>query len=466
MKKCFSVLLIAAFLLAMFGCAPSSGGEEKPSPSEPGSPSEPEESLFLGKEFSVWQLAADDTVQLCYKANTTIGDEMVAHLAKLEKENDFTMNWEYHNTLYEDIYSATLSDFTTVDVAFSNSESTNYGLVDGLYLVPMHDVSDIIDLSRHDRYGSVGELESLTYKSVCYGVTPIALPGKQNFGVCSLIVFLEDVINSRNLISPREYLERNSWTWNAFRECLTNYTDPGSEVRAFNLWNFVFAESAMINNGVEYVIKGEDGQFTTGLTSPEALEALDFNRELLTDYADNILNNVYNWCDEATPLSKGESVMALAAGWTIKDEIAYQVKNYGLAPFPTGPHGTYGEWKTVVDDTEALMIPVICEDAELSANLVALLCEPPEAYSTEESILAFYNDMFFDERDTKLFVSIGRDATFSYWNVGGYNFVYGISSEISRKAPSAMVDKYVAKIVPCLEEYMYPNYDFTHGLTY
>lgn len=469
MKKILSLFLVTLMLLSLIACG---GSEKTPSSSseQPEKEPEAEDIGFDGKEFILWQNVdmsekTDGFTPFFYMDHSTLDDLYQERVKEIEKSRNCTLDFQYYNDSITDKLAGAVSSMNeVVDILLTGSEGVIYPAAAGGQLTPMTEVSDIIDLSNHKKYGSLGELEATMVNSVPYGVCPVGLPGLQNFGLVAVGVYLADHLSTYNLTSPREYLEKGVWNWDTFKKCIVDYTvnEGDRTVKGFNLVNYIFTECALLNNGVEYVVKTEDG-YASGLNCEQTLEALEFHKSILNDYTDSIINNKYNWCDEGTPLAAKDVAMAICGSWVLTGVVARDVSNFGLFPFPTGPSGEYGKWNTIIDVTQALTIPVLTDNEEETATIISLMLDPLEGYETEDALADYYNNLFFDEKDSELFFNLGKNSSFSYWNVNGYWFVQYVAQDIKKKSPTELVERYASKIEPTINDYMVPNYEYLNS---
>lgn len=395
-----------------------------------------------------------------YKEDTLFSDLMIARINTIQNDFNCLITFEYFNEMINPTIAretATGSSGAEILITIAGTDPATMAYAGLLY--PLNEVSSIIDYENTDKFGSTGELECAMYNDIPYSITAALLPEKQNFGAQPIGVFNGTLITDYNLTDPREYIEQKKWTWDTFEQCLKDYyiKDGETEVKAFAMSNFVFTQAAMLNNGVELVKKDGDS-LISGISSNNAIAAIEWQQKLLKEYKDNIMKVA--WCNEPPLLVDNKCVMVLVGAWLLRNPIAYNVKNFGLFPFPSGPDGEYGKWVTSLDGIEAISIPVAAEAPEYAAQIINRLVDPFEGYSTKEDFLKFYDSLFFDRRDSELFLSLSKNARFSYFPTGGYDFVYGVEQNITSKSATELIQTYASKYDPVIEKYISTNYDY------
>lgn len=461
-------LLLALFLsLSLLGCAKEPAPVTAPTLDE----TLPDDFDFEGKRFVILEgsyngkSTTNDTL-FYFTEGSAQKDLMTERVHEFETKHNCSVTTDIRpfSNFHTDVLNSGAVAAEDWDVLASCNGGFPDTFADAGVLVPMNEVSEYIDLSDHDKYGSKGELEAVTVGSVTYAVTPAYFPGAQNFGNVPIGVFLEGYMKKNNLPSIREYLEKKTWTWDTFLTCLTDCTvsEGDYRVKAIALADFVFCNAAMLSNGVNFVVKTDAG-LASGVDSNQTLEALDFCKKVLNEYEDSILYNKYEWCTEFKALEAENAVMCLLGAWTITSEVPFALNEYGLFPFPWGPSGEYGVCRTLSDGIVSVMIPLVAEDPDYSALLIRDLLDPLPGYETREALNSYYSNIFFDDRDIELFLSLKDNVSFSYFNRGGYNFSGYVIQKLKNNSPSEVLETYKGSMDEVVENYIIPNGEYLFG---
>jgi ABC-type glycerol-3-phosphate transport system substrate-binding protein len=461
--KRLASLFILSLIILSAGCGSQNGNETE---NTDDTQEQTEETLdFGGYKCNIYQSAGAGGTNIVespffYKEDTFFSDQILSRIDTIQNDYNCAISFEYLPGMVNPKVAqeaATGSSGAEILITMAGTDPVTMAYAGLLY--PLNEVSSIIDYENSDKFGSAGELECAMYNGIPYSVTAALLPEKQNYGAQPIGVFNGSILKDYALTDPREYIEQKKWTWDTFEKCLQDYyiKDGEKEIKAFAMANFVFTQAAMLNNGVELVVKDGD-TLKSGLNSPNAVAAIEWQQKLLRDYKDNIMK--VDWCGEAPLLKDGKCVMVLVGAWLLRNPIAYEVENFGLFPFPSGPDGEYGKWVTSLDGIEAISIPAVAEAPEYAAHIINRLCDPFEGYETRDKLLDFYDTLFYDRRDSELFLSFSENARFSYFPTGGYDFVYGVEKNITSKSATELIQTYASKYDPVIEKYISTNYEY------
>jgi hypothetical protein len=229
--------------------------------------------------------------------------------------------------------------------------------------------------------------------------------------------------------------------------------------------------SCLLGNKCNFINENPDGSFYCGYDSEAAIEAIAYTQKLEKDYKDYLYNSgndlsAGNWGFTA-PFNNGEATLLLTSFWNITGTIQYELKDFGLLPWPVGPYGEYGEWPAYYEDAVVITIPVFAYDYEESAYITDAIFEGLDSYPTMDAIKGYYADqLFHDPRDADLFLSLGKNAQYSYWIDGGDSMVHTIAAGITSKSPAQLIQSTINSIQKCIDEQIMPNYESMEKYTH
>jgi hypothetical protein len=88
--------------------------------------------------------------------------------------------------------------------------------------LPVELYGDYIDFTNTEKYGAANIAEVNSFNGSIYGVSPITWIYKQPRSI-GLTVFNMDLVSTYGKANPREYLEKNEWTWETFEHVVDDY---------------------------------------------------------------------------------------------------------------------------------------------------------------------------------------------------------------------------------------------------
>ena len=408
------------------------------------------EYIILQTQHEVNSVVMDNV--LGYEVNTQLGDNALQRLKDIEAAYNCKITLEdrkHAGPFTQAVTAAMATGDHLADILHTSSQSIR-PIAKAGGCVPLDDVSDIIDYTDYDKWGGPNEQEM----SMCYGVRYGVVPVRWIFKASSayyMIAVNSDIVQMMNQPDPREYLEKKEWTREKLVECIVNYTDLSREPKIFGMAvePSHFVRMAIMGNNVKLAAVAEDGTIKSGWNTPGAVDAVTWVRDLLEQHKDKFYNRMASadpWSYYDKPFMKGEAAMYLTSAWKILNEIAYDMENFAIMPFPAGPMAEYGEWPGFYEETGTVAIPTFTDDPIVSANLINDIFEPLEAYPDKNSILNYYKtNVFLDPRDAEVFFSNQKYAQYSYWVEGGDAVVgTAVQAVTGKKSPaealSATVD--------------------------
>ena len=95
----------------------------------------------------------------------------------------------------------------------------------------------------------------------------------------------------------------------------------------------------------------------------------------------------------------------------------------------------------------ALCIPIIASDVEMSAVVMETLFRPLDIYPDFESLKAYYkNSIYWDDNDVELIYSLAEKAEYNYWVEGFSNVLDTIANNAMTNGANAALESVVNTI--------------------
>jgi len=338
--------------------------------------------------------------------------------------------------------------------------TTPYNLVKAGVLYPLDVLKDHLDYTNSEKFGSFGLLEHGMKDGIPYTVSPVAWPGKQASYSYNIFAVNEGLIKRYGKVDPRDYVENGEWTWDNFEKVLPDYQIDDGTVKATAMnatWSFTLDMAMM--NGADYVKRNSDGTLSPAFDSVNVAEAFDWCAKLFTEKADYITFDGHY--DMVEGFINDEIVLANTSLTHMINEIIYESEDYGIVPFPCGPRGTYGVWKSAVNSFDCMGIYVNAMYPEAAAKIIDRMFEPFEGYETKEDIEQYASTIFYDKRDVEYFTTYLENVRWDYWIVGIYDYFSNAKDSVKRGVGSAeIISRYSEAVNNLIEEYVIPNAEF------
>ena len=455
------VSLILIIILALCACQ-SENGEVIP---EYGSDITVERDL---NGFSVrWGFAKslnnEDNI-LGFVPGTAFADLALERKKDIEKRYNCTLEMTYKDlvsNIDDNLYS-TMSGDSLYDILTNESIKLINHIRAG-YIYPL---SGFLDIADTEKWGEPNMLLSLMWNNDLYGVLPYAWPELLYTSFGYPIVVNENLISQYGHEDPREFVENNTWTWDKFEEVLLEYTHKDGEKAIYGMGTHgpYYAMMMFLSNGVG-VSSYQDGQVVAGAYTEQGTEALERAKKIYTETCRDCFHpdSSTGGCLEA--FKAGECVLVTThsnySGGIMghSDSLVYVMDNIGILPYPLGPHATPGVYKGYHESMYfATSIPVLSRDPEIAALIIDATFEPFEGFETKESIIEYMTkQIFFDERDTRVFVNILKNTEYGFFNEGARSL---IAEAVTGSSPVSTVQQsnknQYDKIV---EDYMVNHYN-------
>jgi len=463
MKKIIAILMCLVFTLTIMSCAAS---EEEIIPEYNSRVSGDIDLLgktfVYGMEQSYFFEGADST--LGYINTTEFADLAAKRLDDVENKLNCKIEIRYESDAAQSAYYTVATGERTFDFIQDESYSlTNYA-ISGIF----YDLSILenINATNEEKWGSRYLLSPMMWNGALYGVVPVQHPLKAENSPTGIIAVNESMIRTLGLVDPRDYFENDNWIYSTFTDCLLNYAhtnNSGDYVYSFitsgDGWLY---RTASFSNGGELVTINDDGTYDMGLFSSNVLVALEQVYEWMTGPTGNNIMYVGSTVTEDN-LNDGNGVMALIDAYQVlsgTSSVAYNLDDFGIVPFPSGPNVEPGTFKTSFESADFVVsIPISVDDPEQSALVLDYIYEPFEGYETKEAVLDYLTRNYFhDDRDAEFFTSItDKDHTFYF------DFLHGIQGQImgmhsNTKTPVEYLDSIRDQHSSLIEQYVLPVY--------
>lgn len=309
--------------------APSSGGEETPTPTEEVVKDLQGASVVIG---NWWEQdpAPEPTTQL--------EEDTLAYREEIMEKYNFTVATKNLGTWgeYQEIMiTSTMAGAPMADVFIMDASFVAAPLAQGL-LYPL-DTIENFDFTEEKWNDEV--LDMMTFGDTVYGMKAGRLEPR-------LGVFFNKRLLEEAGIDPEEpyNLQANgTWTWEAFEEMLNKTTrdtnnDGTPDTYGMASFSVDYFKAAVFSNDAEFISKDSSGLFVNGTGSANALEALQWARGLYDKGYTMPQPEGSNW-DWFIAAFKDSNVAFTAAEQYKVGTWAEMADDWGFVIFPKGPNG-------------------------------------------------------------------------------------------------------------------------------
>ena len=394
---------------------------------------------FMGAEFVFMQNNAEHTTgeqYFGYIVDTEFADLAMKRVREVEENYNVVINAQNINDISNRIQAGTISGLVPID-AVQASSGTLLGLLRTGYFTDLTYYSEFLNFRDSEKWGNTENLKPLFWNNALYGIIPAAWPIHKYRSIDGAVVVNEDIIRNLNQTDPREFVEKDEWTWSKVEELMPIYThinDAGDEVKALYTTVHWLFRTMHTTNGEPVIIK-ENGDYLLSLHSPITFEAMQtawnwtFGEYSSYVYID--LSNV--WENMLEAFTEGKSVLTIMNGTDLlgsEYSIAYTMDNFGVVPFPHGPNGTPDNTGATITDTRfSTCIPALCKDPGMSAIVLNAIYDPLPGYEDEESVIDYLRRFyFFDDRDVHNFMNMYNTVLYNYREEGVTDVYININS--------------------------------------
>ncbi|MBQ2915716.1 MAG: hypothetical protein IJE51_02890 [Clostridia bacterium] len=402
---------------------------------------------------------------MSYKENTNLYDAAIQRFSDVEDELNCEINMIETDYQITDLISMLLAGNVKYE-AFYGSHGDLHDIAQGDLVIPASDYPDIIDVRNYDKYGTPSIQECNSYNGKIVILSPVSWLYRQPSAL-ELLVFNMDHVNRFGKTDPREFLENGTWNWDALEHVISDYyiKEDESEIYSLVCRGFDMLKLLCLGNGVSFTYKDSDGNVKSDFGQPNMLEAIDFYGRLENEYSDRYLDkDSWEYLVESF-VELQNSMACLTAAWQLYEDISYEVKNYSVLPFPTGPQGEYGIWPSAVEGMQGFEVLNGCDEPEFAFRIIDMICEPLDGYETEEARLEFLtSNVLYDIQDAEIVMNTHKNGTYSYWKAEIGNFQPDtLWREIAKnnRPASEVIDMYSNLFNQAIEEYMTPNLEIS-----
>jgi len=420
MKKIFAVLFVVALIFTV-SCA------EKSSETVPENDMN-DTGKLTGYECIIVQHTQVDNSALSqmsegnplgYPANTTLADDVAKRIADIEEKYECTVTLKYESTSTSTIAATALIGDYYGEAIFSGSHDVTHTLMKNLILYPLEEI-DEIKITDVDMWGGANVIEVHAQNGHAYAVCPMNWLYKQPRSI-SIFVINNMLEKQYGVTNPREYIENGNWTWESLETTLREHTVVDGENTVYGLACrfFDFIKLAVLGNGCRGTYKNSDGQIVFDYTSDKALEGFQWVKDVVLEYGDCFEYGTKGECDWPHTTSSfiaGKSMMDLTSPSVLYTQLIYEVDEFSVIPFPTGPSGTYGEWPSVLESADSFSIFYNAKEPEACATVLYALCQPLDSYGSRDGMIDYLaSNVVFDELDAEVLVNAHKNGKYSYW---------------------------------------------------
>ena len=401
---------------------------------------------------------------LTFIYNTPFADLALQRIKEVENKYNCKIEFSYYDragqAAYIDVISSSHRNDLIQEESYYLSSYIQTGIFVDLALL------DSIDVTNEEKWGNRQLLLPSMWNGAVYGVVPALHPLRTQNSVSGLIGINEDYILTMGVTDPRDLYENGQWTWDTFTDVIGEYTFTalsGDQIYSFASDASRFIRCVAFSNGDDFITyHPEDGTFDLGLYTTTALKALNQYYEWMNGPT-NSSTNITTETDAFFGLHQfvdGRCVMAHIEAYQVlsnTDSIAYNIDNYGIVPYPSGPDVDPGYFKTYCESTDfTICIPVSALEPEATGIIMDALYEPLEGYETKESIVEYLDKNYFlDTRDSQLFyeVSDRNRMYFLQTTEGLYDIWPGLIGSTAAEA----LAKYENQLITKTEQYLLPH---------
>ena len=374
----------------------------------------------------VWGFAksgADDENVFGYIPGTALADLALERMNSIQKDFNCVIEMDYGNfgSIQNNMQSSIVSGAQLYDISTNES----FVLVDSVRAGYLTGLSSYIDVANTDKWGTPNMLQSLIWHDDLYGVVPFAWPELLYTSFGYPIVVNESIIAKLGQEDPREFVENGTWNWDKFEECLAIYThdDGGRTIYGLATHDAYFAMMMFLSNG-NTLSALENGEVVCGAYTDSGFVALERAQKIFQDTCKDYIHpqDAHGGVGLNFFLN-GDIVMLTTYGSELlgtESSIMYQADNIGLLPYPQGPNAVPGLYPSYHESVlYSTAIPINAKDVAATAIVLDAMFEPFEGFETKEDIIRYMADqVFFDERDARVFVNMLEHTEYGFFKEG------------------------------------------------
>ncbi len=411
--------------------------------------------------------SSEDNQLMAYLANTDLYDLALQRFADIEKAFNCEIDRKYVSGDSKILLADIVGGARNYDILYTWHEPTQL-LARGGALTPVYDYRDVIDLSNFEKYGSPTVQEANAYGGEIYVVSPQSWLYMQPTAL-DIIAFNMDLVGKYGKTNPREFIENETWNWDALETVVSDYyvKDGDKEIFSVAFRCFDMLKLLCLGNDVKFTYKDEKGELRSDFGKANMLEAVSFYNRVFSENSEKLplkIAGEVDWGELVDSFVTQQNSMAcLITASYIYNIIAYEVENYAIMPFPTGPKGEYGVWPAIIEGMSGFTVPMTCKDKSAAFRIIDAICEPLPGYETEESRISFLSDnVVFDPIDAEIALTAHKNGSYSYWKADVGNFGPDLFWRRLAESPNSdktarVIGQYENKYNTAIANYMTPN---------
>lgn len=347
MKKWFAMILLAAMVFSTLSACSDKVQQDQVEEDEELEETESEYRDFYEQEFWAAYAIGTGEYNFFWPEPTTKEKE---DTRKISEHVEQLLNCK----LLEEGFHGQNAGFwaakmATGDYRFSWAPTQNdmtpiYSFYSAGFIQSWNDIPGV-DLSNAELWGSPSMQKLATFGGEVYAAVSGARGG--HYGKMFYNKILAQELNP--MVLPQDLYEQKNWTWETFEDYLASVTLKDAERTVYGLSinphglenDISLALCAVFTNGGDVVKFDSTGKAVFGLTSPEAIEAIQWAADLsATDYV--VYDGSYPpalWANEGAVLMLGDSSFGTGTSGSSKHWGLDNLEDLRCIPFPQGPKG-------------------------------------------------------------------------------------------------------------------------------
>jgi ABC-type glycerol-3-phosphate transport system substrate-binding protein len=395
-----------------------------------------------------------------YIPGTAFADLALERKKNIETNNNCTIEMTYSDfgTIGSAVQTSAMSGESIYDIATDESfvfvQYMRAGYLSGL--------SNLIDVTNTEKWGTPNMLQSLMWDNNLYGVVPYAWPDLLYTSFGYPIIVNENLISQYGHDDPREFVEANTWTWDKFEEVLHEYTHQEGDYTVYGMATHgaYFAMMMFLSNGVA-LSDYSNGEVVCGAYTDPGFAALERAQLIHRETCRDCFHPDENTSNVVTNFKNGNSVLLTTNAYEIlghSSSIMYVMDNVGILPYPLGPNATPGVYKGYHESMlYSTSIPVNAKDPETAAFILSEMYEPFDEYKTKDDIIEYMaTQTFFDIRDARVYANMLENNEYGFFLEGARSLIE--ESVASNSTVATLREKYESKYQSILEDYIAHHY--------
>ena len=478
-KRVGSLLLVFAMIFALVACGgggqtgegKSGGNAPGSSASDPGQfvmPDRPVDETE-GKTYIIVQHSGE-LDPFGYKENSLFAMQALERISSVQET--YGCELKFSTVPYTDDYSARIQSLVYSnnggDLIFSHNQAQLRKTLgtggETSYMQDLLALDHIINFWDMEKWGNITARETMIAGGTFYGVAPALwinytpLPYYQ-------LVYNKDLIKQFDCDDPQELWEQKAWDRDSMLDIITScYDDSGADP----IWGMTATLTHMmratyLTTGKPTVIidsiNADDSvNWSRGLDSADAKEALSWLQDALNNYAQYFNNGQESWATWAShePLIAGQTVFALTRPSDLFDSIVVEMESFGLSVWGGADANVMSGY---YENSSAVAIPVFAQSATHSAFLMADIFEGLGENTTQQDVIDYYLNNYFESAlDVEFLLRTGADnLQYSYWPNGGGDVWPQMATAFLTTNVATLIQKNGNVIDTCINDHMVPN---------